>query len=66
VSTQTVIDVLAKRLAARGVKRFFGIPGGDCSLDLIDSAARFGIEFVPARTCCRCCIPGTSLSRANP
>ena len=24
-----VIDVLAQRLAARGVRRFFGVPGGE-------------------------------------
>jgi acetolactate synthase-1/2/3 large subunit len=45
----TVVDVLAQRLAARGVKRFFGVPGGDCSLDLIAACARAGIEFVLTR-----------------
>ncbi|VTU45617.1 Acetolactate synthase (plasmid) [Variovorax sp. SRS16] len=45
-----VIDVLAQRLAARGVKRFFGVPGGDCSLDLISACAKVGIEFILART----------------
>ncbi|HSH89795.1 MAG TPA: thiamine pyrophosphate-binding protein [Ramlibacter sp.] len=49
MTTQTVIDVLAQRLAARGVKRFFGVPGGDCSLDLIDACARAGIEVVLTR-----------------
>ncbi|WP_179106982.1 thiamine pyrophosphate-binding protein [Variovorax sp. KK3] len=45
-----VIDVLAQRLAARGVKHVFGVPGGDCSLDLIAACAKVGIEFVLART----------------
>lgn len=45
-----VIDVLARRLAARGVKRIFGVPGGDCSLDLISACAKVGIDFVLART----------------
>jgi acetolactate synthase-1/2/3 large subunit len=49
VTTRAVIDVLAQRLAARGVKRFFGVPGGDCSLDLIDACGRVGIEVVLTR-----------------
>ena len=32
------------------MRRFFGVPGGDCSLDLIEAAARAGIEFVVTRT----------------
>jgi acetolactate synthase-1/2/3 large subunit len=50
VTSPKVIDVLAARLAARGVKRFFGVPGGDCSLDLIAACGRVGIEFVLTRT----------------
>ena len=46
----TIIQALAERLAAHGVRRFFGVPGGDCSLDLIEAAARCGIEFVVTRT----------------
>jgi acetolactate synthase-1/2/3 large subunit len=49
VATKAVIDVLAQRLAARGVKRLFGVPGGDCSLDLIDACARAGIDVVLTR-----------------
>jgi len=45
-----VIDLLAQRLAQRGVKRLFGVPGGDCSLDLIESCAKAGIDFVLTRT----------------
>ena len=46
----TVAEVLAERLAAHGVRRFFGVPGGDCSLDLIEAAAGHGIDFVVTRT----------------
>lgn len=49
VGAPRVVDVLARRLADRGVKRFFGVPGGDCSLDLIEACARVGIEFVLTR-----------------
>lgn len=48
--TGTVAELLAQRLAAHGVRRFFGVPGGDCSLDLIEAAAGFGIDFVVTRT----------------
>lgn len=48
--TGTVAELLAERLAAHGVRRFFGVPGGDCSLDLIEAAAGFGIDFVVTRT----------------
>lgn len=47
--TRTVADLWAERLASYGVKRFFGIPGGDCSLDMIQSAADHGIDFILAR-----------------
>lgn len=49
-TTGTIAELLAERLAAHGVKRFFGVPGGDCSLDLIEAAAGFGIDFVVTRT----------------
>ena len=45
-----VIDILARRLAACGVRHVFGVPGGDCSLDLIAACAKVGIEFILART----------------
>ena len=47
---RTGAEVLVAHLAARGVKRFFGVPGGDCSLDLIDAAERSGIRFVLTKT----------------
>lgn len=50
MSGTTVAEALVRRLADYGVRHLFGVPGGDCSLDLIDAAPRHGIEFVLART----------------
>lgn len=46
----TGAEALAASLKARGVRRIFGVPGGDCSLDVIDAAARAGIAFVLTRS----------------
>lgn len=46
----TGADALLARLKARGVRRIFGVPGGDCSLDVIDAAERAGIAFVLTRS----------------
>ena len=46
----TIAEALAAALAAAGVKRIFGIPGGGSSLDIIQAAADRGIEFVLTRT----------------
>jgi acetolactate synthase-1/2/3 large subunit len=43
-------QALIAQFAARGVKRMYGVPGGDCSLDIIDAAHEAGIAFVLART----------------
>ncbi len=45
-----VADAIVKRLAQHGVKRIWGVPGGDCSLDILDAAARHGIHYVLTRT----------------
>lgn len=45
-----VADALARRLAQHGVKRIWGVPGGDCSLDILDAAQRHGIGYVLTRT----------------
>ena len=42
----TVAELIAERLAARGVERAFGFPGGGSNLDLIEACAGAGIEFV--------------------
>jgi acetolactate synthase-1/2/3 large subunit len=46
----TVAEVIAERLAARGVERAFGFPGGGSNLALIESFRGAGIEFVLAHT----------------
>jgi acetolactate synthase-1/2/3 large subunit len=46
----TVAQCLARRLAARGVRRMFGVPGGGSSLDVIEAGAAEGIDFVLTRT----------------
>ena len=46
----TVAECLAGALAAHGVRRIFGVPGGGSSLDVIEAAARRGIEFVLTRS----------------
>ncbi|MES3001460.1 MAG: thiamine pyrophosphate-binding protein [Pseudomonadota bacterium] len=46
MKTQTGAQVLAAQMAARGVKHIYGVPGGDCSLDIIAAANDLGIKFV--------------------
>ena len=46
----SVAELLVSIFAANGVKRIFGIPGGGSSLDVIQAAAKCGIEFVLTRT----------------
>jgi len=43
------VDHLVESLAARGVRRIFGVPGGGSSLDLIRAAQAHGMPFVLAR-----------------
>ena len=42
--------MLADALAAHGVARIFGVPGGGSSLDVMEAAAGKGIEFVLTRS----------------
>ncbi len=46
----TLAAAIADQLAAAGVRRMFGVPGGGSSLDLIDAAAARGIDFVLSQT----------------
>ena len=46
----TVAEALADALAARGVRRIFGVPGGGSSLHLIDAVEDRGIDFVLSQT----------------
>ena len=50
MKTQTGAQVLVAQMAARGVKHIYGVPGGDCSLDVIAAAADAGIGFVLTAT----------------
>ena len=46
----TLAEVLAEVLAAHGVSRIFGVPGGGSSLDIMQAAAGNGIDFVLTRS----------------
>jgi len=46
---RTVAESIIERLSARGVRRMFGVPGGDCNLDLIEAGQRIGVEFILTR-----------------
>jgi acetolactate synthase I/II/III large subunit len=46
----TLAEALAEALAARGVHRIFGVPGGGSSLHLIDAVEDRGIDFVLTQT----------------
>lgn len=45
----SLADAVVETLAAYGVRRIFGVPGGGSSLDVIEAAARRGIDFVLTR-----------------
>jgi acetolactate synthase-1/2/3 large subunit len=47
--SKPLVDHLVESLAARGVKRIFGVPGGGSSLDVIRAASARDIPFVLAR-----------------
>jgi acetolactate synthase-1/2/3 large subunit len=40
---------LVAQFKARGVTHLYGVPGGDCSLDIIDAAEAIGIKFILCR-----------------
>ncbi len=46
---RTVTGMLAGALAARGVRRIYGVPGGGSSLDVIAAATARGLRFVLMR-----------------
>ena len=50
MTKQTGAEVLVAQMAARGVRRIYGVPGGDCSLDVIAAADKAGIDFILTRT----------------
>jgi acetolactate synthase I/II/III large subunit len=44
--SRSVVGVIAERLAAAGVRRVFGIPGGKSNLDLIEAFGDADIEWI--------------------
>lgn len=48
-ASMTLADAMMAAFKACGVRRIFGVPGGDSSLDLIAAAGRQDIDFVLAR-----------------
>lgn len=50
MTASTIAGALVEALAAFGVKRMFGVPGGGSSLDVIEAGAQRGLDFVLART----------------
>lgn len=45
MATRTVAEVVAAKLHAAGVRRVFGLPGGE-TVELLDALRRVGIDFV--------------------
>ncbi len=44
------VHALIKHFVARGVKHMYGVPGGDCSIDIIAEAEAQGIKFILTRS----------------
>ncbi len=49
LAPKTLADTMMAAFKARGMRRVFGVPGGDSSLDLIAAAGRQGVDFVLTR-----------------
>ncbi|MCZ7564151.1 MAG: thiamine pyrophosphate-binding protein [Burkholderiales bacterium] len=58
-----LVEHLIDALAARGVRRVFGVPGGGSSLDVIAAARSRGIDFVLARQETSAAIMGLATAR---
>lgn len=43
-------QAVVRQFAARGVKYMYGVPGGDCSIDLIAAGEEVGIKFILTRS----------------
>ena len=48
--TKNGLSALIGGLKNRNVRHIFGIPGGDCALDIIDAAEKAGIRYILCRT----------------
>ena len=51
-AAKTTAQVMADVLAAYGVSRLYGLPGGGSNLEMIDACADLGIPYVLAHTEC--------------
>ena len=45
----TVTEAIVERLAEAGVRHIFGVPGGECNLDFIAAAEKYGVRFILTR-----------------
>lgn len=73
----SVTEAMVERLARAGVRRMFGVPGGECNLDFIAAAQARGMDFVLTRTetsaCIMACVtaeltgtPGVAMTTRGP
>jgi acetolactate synthase-1/2/3 large subunit len=46
----SVTEAIVEELARRGVTHLFGVPGGECNLDVISASDRAGLRFILTRT----------------
>jgi acetolactate synthase I/II/III large subunit len=49
-ATRTVATAVAERLRLAGVRRIFGVPGGNAGAEIIEAASRAGLSFTLAHT----------------
>jgi acetolactate synthase-1/2/3 large subunit len=50
MTVETVSEAIVARLADEGVRFIFGVPGGECNLDVIAAAEKQGLRFILTRT----------------
>lgn len=50
MTVETVSEAIVARLAEKGVRFIFGVPGGECNLDFIAAAEKQGMRFILTRT----------------
>ena len=43
----TVAELIIADAHGRGLRHFFGLPGGDFPLDMMDAGRKYGVDFVP-------------------
>ncbi|AEG51646.1 Acetolactate synthase [Sphingobium chlorophenolicum L-1] len=50
MTVETVSEAIVARLAEKGARFIFGVPGGECNLDFIAAAEKQGMRFILTRT----------------